>query len=85
MLGLGIPGGAYGGNKGGSSVRESKLIYDANLFIERQVICEPLYAVRDFNRKVGGMSEWEDDIVFRVRDVQLTTLNQNTGMQKIVG
>ena len=62
---------------GGSDQREAYLIYTSLLKLERQVLLEPLYLARDFNG-------WEDDIVFRVVDTQLTTLDQNKGTQKKV-
>lgn len=77
VLGASVPGGAYGGNKGGSNIREGKLVYDSMLNLERQVILEPLYLTRDFNG-------WDPDIQFRFRDTALTTLNQNTGTEKII-
>jgi hypothetical protein len=69
---------------GGSDIREAFLVYNAQLNLERNVFLEPLYLVRDFNREVGGMSEWEDDIVFRVRDTVLTTLDTGAGTTKTV-
>lgn len=85
QTGMGAVGGPYGGaDGGGSSIREAKLVYDANLNLERQVILEPLYLVRDFNREIGGQTEWENDIVFRFRDTVLTTLDKGTGTQKKV-
>jgi hypothetical protein len=75
ILGASMPGGAYGGNKGGSNIREGKLVYDSMLTLERNVILEPLYLVRDFNG-------WDPDIQFRFRDTILTTLDKNTGTQK---
>ncbi len=62
---------------GGSDQREAFLIYNALLNLERQVAFEPLYLARDFN-------EWGEDIVFRVIDTKLTTLNQNKGTEKTV-
>lgn len=62
---------------GGSDQREAYLIYNAMLKLEREVALEPLYLARDFN-------QWGDDIVFRIRDTQLTTLDQNSGTTKIV-
>ncbi len=69
---------------GGSDIREAKLVYDANLHLERNVALEPLYLVRDYNREVGGISEWEEDIIFRVKDTVLTTLDTGAGTKKIV-
>lgn len=62
---------------GGSDQREAFIIYNAMLTLERQVALEPLYLARDYN-------QWGDDIVFRIRDTQLTTLDQNTGSKKII-
>ncbi len=76
MIGAGVPGSSvYGGNKGGSNIREGKLVYDSTLTLERQIILEPLYLVRDFNN-------WGEEIQFRMRDVVLTTLDKNTGTEK---
>lgn len=67
---------------GGSDQREAFLVYNAMLNLERNVALEPLYLVRDYNREVGGMDEWSEDLVFRVRDTVLTTLDKNTGTEK---
>lgn len=72
------------GGGSGSDIREAYLVYNALLNLERKIFMEPLYLVRDYNREVGGQSEWEDDIVFRVRDTVLTTLDKNSGTKKIV-
>jgi len=72
------------GGGSGSDIREAFLVYNALLNLERNVLMEPLYLVRDFNRVVGGMKEWEEDIVFRVRDTVLTTLDQGKGTAKVV-
>jgi hypothetical protein len=60
---------------GGSDKRESYLIYCAGLNLERQVLLEPLYLVRDYN-------QWDPDIVFRFRDTILTTLDTGAGTKK---
>lgn len=60
---------------GGSDQREAFLIYCAMLKLEREVALEPLYLARDFNG-------WDPEIVFRIRDIQLTTLDKNTGTTK---
>lgn len=62
---------------GGSDQREAYLIYTSLLALERNVVLEPLYLARDFNK-------WDSDIVFRIRDTQLTTLDQNTGTKKVL-
>lgn len=62
---------------GGSDQREAFLIYNSLLNLERQVAFEPLYLARDFNG-------WENDIVFRVIDTKLTTLDENKGSKKVV-
>jgi hypothetical protein len=67
---------------GGSDIREAFLLYSASLNLERQVMLEPLYLVRDYNREVGGMAEWEADIQFRVRDTILRTLDTGAGTSK---
>ena len=77
ILGAGIPGGAYGGNKGGSNIREGKLIYDSLLHLERQVTMEPLYLVKEYNG-------WPEEVEFRHRDIVLTTLDKGTGSEKKV-
>lgn len=60
---------------GGSDKREAWLLYTSRLALERQVVLEPLYLVRDFNA-------WDSDIVFRVRDTVLTTLDTGKGTEK---
>lgn len=67
---------------GGSDQREAFLIYINSLNLERKVLLEPLNLMRDFNREVGGMDEWADDITFRFRDTVLTTLDQGKGTEK---
>lgn len=62
---------------GGSDQREAYLIYTSLLNLERQVALEPLYLARDFN-------EWDPDIVFRIRDTQLTTLDTGAGSTKVL-
>ncbi|MBC7509384.1 MAG: hypothetical protein H7320_11660 [Ferruginibacter sp.] len=62
---------------GGSDIRESFLVNSAQLNLERQVLLEPLYLVRDFN-------EWGEDIIFRFRDTILTTLDTGAGSKKVV-
>ena len=75
VLGASVPGGAYGGNKGGSNIREGKLVYDSMLHLERQTTLEPLYLARDYNG-------WDADIEFRHRDTVLTTLDKGKGTEK---
>lgn len=60
---------------GGSDIREAFLVYCAQLNLERQVLLEPLYLQRDFNG-------WDSDIIFRVRDTVLTTLDTGAGTKK---
>lgn len=85
QMGIGAPGGPYSGSAGsGSNIREGKLVYDALLNLEREVILEPLYLVRDYNREVGGMKEWEEDIRFKFRDIVLTTLDAGSGTEKVI-
>lgn len=60
---------------GGSDIREAYLVYCSLLNLERQVCLEPLYLQRDFNG-------WDSDIVFRVRDTVLTTLDTGAGTKK---
>ncbi len=79
--------GTFGTGKqqsGGSNIREAFLVYTSLLNLERQVFLEPLYLVRDYNREVGGVTEWEKEIVFRVRDIVLTTLDTGAGTTKQV-
>lgn len=69
---------------GGSDLRESFLIQNASLGLERKLIVAPLCLVRDYNREVGGMKEWEEDIEFRFRDTVLTTLDTGAGSKKVL-
>src|ERR1035437_7038814 len=69
---------------GGSDIRESSLVGTSLLDLERNVLLDPLYLVRDYNREVGGMSEWAEDLEFRVRDTVLTTLDTGAGTKKVV-
>jgi hypothetical protein len=69
---------------GGSDQREAFLIYNSGLNLERKVLLEPLNLMRDFNREVGGMEEWAEDITFRFRDTVLTTLDKGKGTEKTV-
>ena len=69
---------------GGSDIREAFLVYTASLYPERQLLQEPLNLVRDYNREIGGISDWSEDLVFRFRDTVLTTLDTGKGTKKIV-
>lgn len=62
---------------GGSDQREAYLIYTSLLKNEREVALEPLYLARDYNK-------WGDDIVFRIIDTKLTTLDKNKGTEKLL-
>lgn len=62
---------------GGSDIREAFLVYNAMLAPKRTVMLEPLNLVRDYNG-------WDPEVVFRVRDTVLTTLDKGTGTQKKV-
>lgn len=78
LFSAGAPGATHrSGGGSGSDIREAFLVYNALLNLERQVLLEPLYLARDYN-------QWGDDIVFRVRDTQLTTLDKNSGTQKVI-
>ncbi len=78
LFSAGMPGATHrSGGGSGSDIREAYLVYNALLNLERQVLLEPLYLARDYN-------QWGDDIVFRIRDTQLTTLDKNKGTQKVV-
>lgn len=76
LFGAGVIGTGHQ-RTGGSDQREAFLVYTALLNLERQVLLEPLYLVRDYN-------DWDKDIVFRFRDTILTTLDQNKGTEKVV-
>jgi len=76
-IGAGVPGSAYGGNKGGSNIREGSLLSISELKLERELILEPLYLTRDYNG-------WGDDVHFRYRDTILTTLDKNKGTEKVI-
>lgn len=77
IIGASVPSSAYGGNKGGSNIREGKLVYDSMLTGERRLTLEPLFLTRDFNK-------WDEDIQFRHRDTVLTTLDKNKGTEKVL-
>jgi hypothetical protein len=62
---------------GGSDIRESFLVHTAQLNLERQILLEPLYLVRDFNN-------WGEDITFKFRDTVLTTLDTGSGTKKVL-
>lgn len=62
---------------GGSDIREAFLVYNAMLKLERNVLLEPLYLVRDFNG-------WGEELEFRFVDTKLTTLDQGKGTQKVL-
>jgi hypothetical protein len=62
---------------GGSDIREAFLVYCAGLNLERNVLLEPMYLIRNFN-------EWGEDIVFRIRDTILTTLDTGAGTKKVL-
>lgn len=80
---IGSGGGGMGAGSG-SNIREAFLVYNAGLNLERKVVLEPLRLIADFNREVGGMSEWPEGLEFRTRDTVLTTLDTGSGSKKIV-
>lgn len=85
LFSAGMTGSMYrSGGGSGSDIREAYLVYNALLNLERNVLLEPLYLVRDYNRIVGGISEWDEDIEFRIRDTILTTLDAGKGTTKVV-
>lgn len=59
---------------GGSDKREGYNIYTSGLNLERQIAMEPLYLARDYN-------QWGDDIVYRVRDTVMQTLDKGAGQK----
>ena len=65
------------GGGSGSDIREAGLDSKSLLFLERQVLLEPLYLVRDFN-------QWDPELEFRIVDTVLTTLDQGKGTKKVV-
>lgn len=76
LFGAGVPGGAYKSGAGsGSDKREAWLIYLALQHMPRQLLLEPLYLTRDFNR-------WDPELRFRFRDTVLTTLNTGAGTDR---
>jgi hypothetical protein len=81
----GMTGSMYrSGGGSGSDIRESDLVNTSKLHLERNVLLEPLYLIRDYNREIGGIAEWEEDIVFRIKDTVLTTLDTGKGTAKTV-
>lgn len=82
QIGAGIPGGAYGGNKGGSNIREGKTVADSQLPLHRAVLLEPLQLFRDYNREVGNAKHWTEDIEFRFAQTKLTTLDKGKGQEQ---
>lgn len=85
LFSAGMTGSMYrSGGGSGSDIREAYLVYNAMLNLERKLMLEPLYLMRDYNRIIGSMSEWEENIEFRVRDTVLTTLDTGAGTTKVV-
>lgn len=72
IFGAGQQGGVYGANQGGSNIREGKITHDTLLYMDRQLMLEPFYIAKDFNK-------WDDKLEFRFKDILLTTLD--TGKQ----
>lgn len=62
---------------GGSDIREAFLVYNSLLKLERNVLLEPLYLVRDFNK-------WPEELEFRFSDTILTTLDTGAGTKKVI-
>lgn len=78
MIGAGAPGGAYTGGAGsGSDIREAFLVYCALLHLERQIILEPIKLAARFNG-------FDPKVVFRFKDIVLTTLDQNSGTKEVL-
>ena len=62
---------------GGSDIRESFLVYNAQLALERQLLLAPLYLISEYNA-------WGEGIKFKFRDTVLTTLDTGAGTKKTV-
>lgn len=78
LIGAGAPGGAYTGGAGsGSDIREAFLVYCALLHLERQIILEPIKLAHQYN---GFPAE----VVYRFKDIKLTTLDSNSGTEKVI-
>lgn len=75
MVGAGAPGTSGGQDGSGSDTREAFLVYVALLFLERQMILEPLRLIQRYNG-------WDKKLKWRFRDIVLTTTDQNTGTEK---
>lgn len=78
LIGAGAPGGAYRGGAGsGSDIREAFTVYNSVLYIERQIILEPIKLAARFN----GFPE---HLEFRFKNIILTTLDKGSGSQEVV-
>lgn len=76
LIGASSPGSNSTGQDGsGSATREDFLVYLAQLFLERNIILEPLALVQEYNG-------WDQELEFRFRDIVLTTTDQNSGTVK---
>lgn len=76
LFGAQMPGGVYSGGSGsGSDKRESFLILLALLAPERNLCMQPLEFAQMYN-------DWDPEIVWRTRDMVLTTLDKGKGTEK---
>lgn len=73
VMGMGMPGGSYAGNQGGSNIREAFLVNIANAWIDRQTFLDPIYLL---------LSDMGYDCEIRYRNTVLTTLDTGAGTQK---
>lgn len=76
VMGAGMPSGAYGNNSGGSNIREAFLVNIANAWLDRQNLLDPLIAMLRMNGY--------EDVEIRYRNTVLTTLDTNSGTQKVL-
>lgn len=80
LLGVDMPGGMYGGGKGGSNIREAFMVQILIREIEREFVTKPLNVIA----RVNGWKKKYRRLSFRFPNQYLTTLDSGKNAQSIM-
>jgi hypothetical protein len=80
LLGVDMPGGMYGGGKGGSNIREAFMVQILIREIEREFVCKPLMLAA----RVNGWKKKYPNLSFRFPNHYLTTLDTGKNAKPIM-
>lgn len=80
LLGVDMPGGMYGGGKGGSNIREAFMVQILIREIEREFVTKPLNVIA----RVNGWKKTYRRLSFRFPNQYLTTLDSGKNAKEIM-